>query len=867
MIRTFNKKIINLVLQFQYDIDVNDIEKIYKQINFIKEWNNNFNFIDNTVGSFENEDNQTTFLLLYTFLRYCNKNKQSEFLSDNLILELKTKFIWLTQKSIDQFSRKEVTLNLILNMGQNEDMIIDNNFLYLNIDNLKKFNYNEEICTKLIECFINLKQYKKLVTFCKEDYNYSNCPSNLNDLFEILFYHSYKKSKKLKELLILKKDAFYSKRFFYIILAIDSTDENKNIFNNIFNNNTDRQTIKYDLIYLNIILSKFDIKELESFIKNEYDLNNKINENLITNWISIFITIYEKYNGEIKAFKSQWVDKFLTNKKNKNKYCSVSKIYNNEYESPNPFLFTNQVTFLKSEETYQQTKLNYLKTYNNIEKYLFLFEDFVRILKKDFYSFQDFIKLVLNLKKTAWNFSNIININIFEEDIDQLLKFFNFNKNYLKDLENFNNLFIAFFKSLESAENCKNNLIEFNKKYRDLNNKLEIKDIETFWKEFNNCFNLINIKKEFKIFILEQIGFEVIEDTIKIIKYSDFKKWNFCLNKQYNDLISNIKSLLENNDELNKLDIINQNLKLFSILSNVIIPNNVYVLNHSLLFDQKKNFIQNYFKNHINEDKKIFYILYFIKTALLFNYRYILYNFEHIKNVFNIKELFNYIKTNYKEVVTIKRDSLNKFESSELKIGVVDEIDSVYLTDTFINYFMFFQDQKESYSFFENEFYNLNRNYKHSLILINNINFDINTFLNYEIKNANNLYENWSKISQTYLKFVKMLVYEKNIDDEKSYFINALEKDEINKFYIQEEKYYLYNWDALKKAEAKLIYLNCSIIFNKENRLFEHYKSNYKEAVNIMDYLKNKERFYFFKNLDIWSKKINKLKERMLLLK
>ena len=387
---------------------------------------------------------------------------------------------------------------------------------------------------------------------------------------------------------------------------------------------------------------------------------------------------------------------------------------------------------------------------NNIKYYYFSWKeeknneiDFFQFIDKNFS--KEFIMSFLNDESLIYSKSNLSekckysqNLKNIKNEIEILLKEKNINK-----IE-YNDIFNIVFKDIS-----KNKINEMNEYHNYLS---FITGINIGFSYENNNHKLLNENSflfKFKEFLMNK-EFNKINNLIKKYFFNNFfctENENFSINYMINILIyiiqnklKYIKSVLWDNNLLNKIEN-NLNKKfLFKIFSNINFDLNLYENNYYQKEKKENNFIfDNIFFNQLNDLPS------FIKNEYILNENL-------IKKFFDLMNNINYISSiNFDKCLLIMKNIFNLLvinNDKNIKIVLINEINIIY--------------KNNIENLFQNKKFNENN------ILINLIFFSKNICLKdnnieNELNNINNLVtknnkEKNKQIEQTYIIFFILLI-------------------------------------------------------------------------------------------------------------
>jgi hypothetical protein len=451
---------------------------------------------------------------------------------------------------------------------------------------------------------------------------------------------------------------FYYKKF--LDLYLSDYDFIKHLYSNLKSGNLFYNSEKYKVNYdgakvlLNIYRSKLEKKEKINLIKEIFDVNSKIGNDLIPNFIinnKVYITLYsgiKNYLGLSETDFNRVLDILNGEYSFDDKINKISKIVNLDYDiifnwclAKNEMLFVNNI-ILK--------ELNKIK-YENLRKLKFCFIDIKKeiTLNENISDIESEIKKLKKVKYIGYDslgiyeYKKLFDFKIKEKYSHNIIylisKFFNIDENESKKLEPvyvFNikndNLSEKISKLYKIDESISNKIIRIigNKKYgldNKINSIIKLTKVNYFTVKFwclryYKCFlltnydieniiktikeNELNYKTAIKyVMLYYMVSYNFVKKNLKdtILEHSkgeggvDYKKLNKLIYVGFDDIkrTDNENNLDEKNDDNNKYETGRNSL--FSFLGDK--------LNGFFNIFAKKNKKSNMGKNKIKETNDI----------------------------------------------------------------------------------------------------------------------------------------------------------------------------------------------------------------------------------------------------------------------
>lgn len=612
---------------------------------------------------------------------YLNYNKYNNLIKINNIYHnfifYKKKIDYLdTQKKIIKIKQKNKYKNYNLNIHYIQMFFIYNFFKKLNSNNsLKSININKNQINFVKQLYLTGYRYKKILKrFKLKKYPYKY----FHTRYRYWRYYSYFRNQ------LSNKGKLYFNKYRLSITRLSKFRQkiyNQLHWNSIFiknwflrekrkKNKKNLPKIKYKNSILNLINSKYKLKNTSFFLKKYMSIERKYELNLL--------------------YTSKWKKKNIINKKKK-KIKNNKIIFNNKKTNKNllnvlllkkHFFIQYYIKLNKDknlEHILNKMKLKvkgffYLKIYltkflrislnkTNLLKFLKLNNFLLNILKiKNILLFK-----FLNLISSKFNL-NIINYNFFNYSTIQKIFFFLLNNKYILYFIKNNNLYSNIKKNYIKTYyfNLINNIKKYNKKefinikinlflYYILKKNTNKKYNNIFFINiFNNILNYnynlklkSNYKNKFNSLIKNKKIYNNYKKNLNFTKYYYFKSklHHSYILKQHKQLMQKI---IENNELIKKKKFKNNKIK-FNLKNNInntklnlkkknkliFIKNFVY--SKYYLTKKKLRFVKLPFFKKIKKIKSIIKILFGLKIKFIF------------LNAWNFAK--NYIKLNYKKEI------------------------------------------------------------------------------------------------------------------------------------------------------------------------------------------------------------------------
>lgn len=654
-----------------------------------------------------------------------------------------------------------------------------NNYIDLNVDSLKFFNYykNSNILNKNITpaflLFNPNKNFNLDLNINKQ--NFGNSKINVQKAFSNLTKSNYFSNSNYINKNVLNIDNnLYDYNKYYKYNSLTDNYSYPNLNNNYY--------LYYNqLSSLNFSIKYYDVKSIKDYIN--FNLNNRLlNLNNL-----FFLNNYNYNNYNLLNLNYSFINKNLLFFYKFNLNNLYINIINNNESLTNKLLFKN---------------FNYTLNNNNIFNDNFNdnlnFKNFNKNINNLYNNFKNFNFLKKNNLKSI---NSEVNINYYYNYINnKFIDYFNFNSNNsLNDLyNNYKNLkynsyleFIANKKKFsylffENSLNSSNFLNKFNK---TSNYILESYNLNKFYENNYNLFKIIKLLSYFNNLNSSNIPLTYFYADI------DFKRWN-----NFELLDNNI-----NNIELDEELIIK-------------------IKNHNSRFNYNSKFNYNYL-NLINFKDNGYMVFKYLNKfdLLLFNNKLNLFN-SISNSLISYKNTFKNFNKNFKNM------NLQPIIDNNISL----QFNSNYITSNLYNINKYINLRGSNYNNILNM---LNFNY----IFINNTT-KINNFYNYNvlISNYYNFKNKFTNINDKLSSYKNINILNKSIwKIYYSYFDESRSSTFFRDFSNLNKKIPIITQE--KKNPKNLFYKNNSTyvnlnIYNKKKIIFKNFLSNYNNLKNFLTY-------------------------------
>jgi len=427
--------------------------------------------------------------------------------------------------------------NLLINDDNLEDLILQKKNIPNHLIQMSK----EEIIIELTDATEKLSKKDSILT----EYN------TIKDQFENIEYINNKYLKELNEKLSIFK---YEK-------------------NNISINNTDKEILQNDIIYLYKILDNINLTVTDNLLINKKDLLNSIMDNISI--IEEEINIYEKDNIEEKYLNNEIVREKI--KQSRNQLEINKKMYddlkNYEYNPLCEKCMKNPkvIQLLELEDNIMQIRIVIETHLSEIDKNIDDKKNHHEILKKDLNNkYKEMNKLNIEIRDIE---QNVVLNKQKVENINKRIRIIELDNLIIKTENEINSVNNPFMNKKEEYELILNNIIELENRYEQLKNIYDIIDHNKLLDSKINSIkkkqrNNVDIKKlkDYIVSSNEKIRILTNNMLIKNILEKDTKELKE-LNDEYKQLCIN-KVKLDNKLEIDKNTIIKyeKNKELLKIL-------------------------------------------------------------------------------------------------------------------------------------------------------------------------------------------------------------------------------------------------------------------------------------------------------------
>ncbi len=846
-----NRKAINYLSSLIYN-DYN-VEKINDALTFLDEWNESFDFKEIEYGNLKNDIIDEINLIFWITNVLVYKKK----INDRLKYEILTKIIFYFIKDNFLYENEKI-LNVIFNFHKHIFFEIERQTIFANnyfFEYSKKEELEIEICKKIIDNFMKYNNRLDLYSYEDRDKDFKKNPRNLHNLFEKIYYRTLEKEEYKIEQIIKDPLNYYNRRFFFILLNRHFTQKNDSLYNKKFKIND-----YYDDEYIFIKTSKMKSnEEFYNFIKIENELLKDKNNKIQT--LYHYYKVYKFYNNEFeldnrneiiseiksydysinsKVMSSDQLEEFYFNRDrplNKNFWVFTSTIYDRQVE-----------------------KYKVISKYNLIQQTIFLYDEFINIITKNWIYFDEFDLLLKEFDDIRDIQSEISNLNFNSKEVKNIFILFNFsskNIDLLKiNINFFTNYLISFIKANEA-----NVLInKFVSKYKDISkdNKQEIYQI---LKEFDSCFKNINFDiNENSLFFLSKLNGDFLPIIEKIFYKSDEIIDLEEIFTNFNRVILNVKKIKNINTDILEKIRFKKYYDKFSILSNNIKENNIWVFKKNIFFKFKSNYISNYFDNNLEQEEKIKYFLIFLRDILSRGYKYWVTASNHLNNVFPLIKIFDFLYKEKENIKNLTLKELDLFETKETFINYLDNIEISQIVYELLLVTMMFskieiheEKTKKIFNFFKNK-----EKWSSIEYIISNFYYNLNYLINDKNINIEKEYEKIKEKCWYIYELISFNIYFEDYDyNSPSFYLKDTENLIIRDRFLN-ENWIFNNDDDIEIAIKKLFLFNAFIIFESLNKN-DHKIKEIKYAYDLINELKEIPRFKIFKNIEIFSKKIKNI--------
>ena len=889
-----NEFLLGSIILIEKSFDVDDIKNL---INLFENYNNIL--IDKNI-------NDEEFIIFSKY--YLEKNQNNYIESKKYFENIDLKILFSLVPKYENNIKGENKLNLYFISFTEINFLINNglDFLILMLYNLHSQNkLNENLCILLeiiyllinnlqIKCFVESKKLIKLKIFfylLSEIMKIEHFYIDLN-LFNLFFNllnlcHTIENLFLLIANILLDKNNYKEKfddkifelfEFFDKIFKAITLNKNKNICY-IYSHELLNKILNFD----NLLLEKKRKKVFKNFLTNYFEINFKINANLIIKKLLFYFEFNKDMNEKKKFFYFKMIYFNLSKNNNINikdlkslfhifiknlnnsevsekiqiiSYLNLRENFNENIENTKNNYYSFKYLLINNKPLFCENNLIFLKSLliQNCDKLDKRIKAKIIFKKKFIFEKEDLMKyeinnknineVIFNISEFHKNFNIIIdyyekilinNNSLLEPIFIFILNFFNF----ILDLEDYNDLKNEFFQN----KNKNSSFIKCFYLFYKFNKNNFIKLISTLIDQLN--LKIIN-PFFYYFFSIKTNDFETEELLIKtILLISNFQKNNIIIINNMIKIVTKIEKFIENNQNIKYKD--NTVKTIFSFFQFI---SEKKIINYSKFIYSKKNnkkrllleIILNIILNIYKDDKNINSILYdFLKykEPIEKNKKENKNNKKENKNK-NINLIFYKIDIQNLQIEDNKNDNL---------FTLIKKINEPNLFSFyFLNYFYKLKDKeqfKEIFNLLIWDTFNFYKNYKS--LLKNEFKYQENNYKNikdYFKKKKNNFkpdefINNFEKLYQ------KDNIKTNNISNNLPIFFNS--KENNKEIYTKINKK---NTDKRTKKNR----LSINISFNKNYKL---YHNDCNKKIKKSNSFINKSCKIYFENIFTDNKNIN----------